>query len=332
MKKTLIIAMVTLALPLAGHAQLGNLLEKTARKTVNKTTEKLVDKASERASEAVSKTLNKEVEKRFPSDQNADEQATETKRTYESLMMQLPELPSADQLVKYKEAELSEKTFRLITSKVTIFTAKVVDLSTQCATLGYEDLDSTQATNMAMQMTSAYTGLSQEEIEKLSKMSDEEQEAWLKTHYSQERAQTAMMNQAVDASKWLEPLKPTIDKWAAAGEKADAAYHELDNRLRPIFAKYADKLAATTDSKERNNLLLAYYTEAVPHIRTAVQNAINIRLKEQLPIAEEIESDMAKIRAAHPDAVNQLLNYPKLTATQYFTETSRLLDIPQYDK
>ena len=324
MKKTLIIALAALLVPVAANAQLGGLIKKAAEKTVNKATEKIVDKAADAAADAVTK----EVDKRLPKDEpTATTTATVNteKATCESLMRQLPELPSVDQLVKHKEAELNEKTFKLVTSKVTVFSAKVLDLSTQCAALGYDDLDSAKA----YQMAAAYTGLTPEELEQLSNMSEEEQQAWLEKHYSQQRAQTAMTQQAVDASKWLEPLQPTIDKWSAAGEKADAVYKEMATKLKPIYAKYADRLAAA-NSQERVNLMVAYYTEAVPYIRTAVQQALNIRLKEQLPIAEQLEAEMVKIRAEHPDAVSQLLNYPKLTATMYFTEVSHLLEIPQY--
>ena len=327
MKKAIIIVLAAVLLPAVGNAQLGGLLEKAAKKAVNKTTEKLVDKAVDRASDAATTAIENEVDKRLPKDKQNANAAPAEKATYESLMRQLPELPTVDQLVKYKEAELGEKTFKLVTSKVTMFSAKVLDLSAQCAALPYGEIDSSQA----MRMASAYTGLTPEEIDALSKMSDAEQEAWLQAHYGQERAQTAMMKQAVDASEWLEPLQPMIDRWTAAGEHADAAYKELDTKLKPIYAKYVDKLGKSTGT-ERNNLLLSYYTEAAPHIRTAVQKAINIRINEQLPIAEQIEAEMVKIRAAHQDAISQLLNYPMLTATQYFTEAARLLEIPQYSE
>ena len=82
--------------------------------------------------------------------------------------------------------------------------------------------------------------------------------------------------------------------------------------------------------KERNQLLLKYYKDIIDWQRTAVQEAMKIRLEEQLPIAEEIEQKMVAIRAEHKDNISAFLNYPQLTASQYFAEVSRLLDIPQY--
>ena len=330
MKKTVFLVMAALLVPAAANAQLDGLLKKAAQKTVNKTAEKLTDKATDRISKIATDAVDKEVEKRMPSKKIEPASDAAAPLTYEGLMRQLPELPSVDQLVKHKEAELNEKTLKLLTSRVTLFSTKVMELSAQCAAVGLENADSAQMTDNAYRVAEASTGLSRAELDKLAAMSDEEQEAWLKAHYSQQRAETAMTKQALDASKWLEPLQPMIDEWSAAAQKADNAYAEMDSKLKPIYAKYAGKLASAGD-KERVNLLLAYYTEAVPHIRTAVQKALNIRLKEQLPIAEKIEAEMAKVRSENPDMINQLLCYPKLTATQYFTETARLVDVPQYN-
>lgn len=330
MKKVILLLIAALALPIAADAQLGGLLEKAAKKAATKTAEKVVDKAVDRASDAAANAIDKEVDKRLPNEKET-QAAPVAEATYASLMGQLPELPSVDQMVKHKEAELNEKALKLMTSKVTAFSAKALDLASQCAALRYNTMDSAQITDAAYRYAELSTGLSREELEKLSTMSEAEQEAYLQAHYATGRAETALARQAVDASQWLEPLQPMIDKWTAAGEKADKAYDEMAVKLRPIYAKYASRLAQATGA-ERNNVLLGYYTEAAPYIRTAVQKALNTRLNEQLPLAEKIEAEMVKVRASHPDAVNQLLNYPQLTATQYFTEVSRLLEIPEYSE
>lgn len=324
MKKLVLLVFVALMLPTTANAQLGGLLEKAARKTADK----LVDKATEKAADKASKAVEDEMTKRFNSNKAMDK-AAEGASSYEALMRELPELPSADQLVKHKEAELNEKSLKLITSKVTLFSAKVLELAGRVSTIGYEGMDSAQMTETAYKLAEQNTGLTREEIDKLSTMSDQEQEAYLRAHYNSGRAEKAMTRQAVEASKWLEPLQPLIDQWSAASDKADKVYSDLEKKLRPIYTKYEPRLATATGA-ERTNLLISYYTEAVPHIRTAVQQALNIRLTEQLPAAEKIEAEMVKVRAAHPDAVSQLLCYPQLTATQYFTEVSRLLEIPEY--
>ena len=173
------------------------------------------------------------------------------------------------------------------------------------------------------------TGLSKEELEYLSTLPDDEQQAYLAAHYKQGTAETALVQEAAEASKYLEPLQPLIDKWDAVGRKVDQVLEQADARCKKAYMKYAPMLEKASD-KERNQLLLKYYKDILETQRAAVQEAMKIRLEEQLPIAEEIESKMVNIRAEHKDLMSALLNYPQLTASQYFSEVSRLLDIPQY--
>ena len=85
-----------------------------------------------------------------------------------------------------------------------------------------------------------------------------------------------------------------------------------------------------TVNKDRNKTLIKYYSEIAPLIRNTVIKALDIRLNEQLPLAEQIEEKMVKIRAQHSDIFSAFLNYPQLTATQYFSEPTHMLDIPEY--
>ena len=61
-----------------------------------------------------------------------------------------------------------------------------------------------------------------------------------------------------------------------------------------------------------------------------MERASEIRFNEQLPIALEIEEEMVKIRAEHQDAISVLLNYPQLTASTYFAESLKIMEIPEY--
>ncbi len=325
MKKLIIVAVVALMLPAVANAQLGGVLEKAARKTVNK----LIDKASNSAAERANKAIDAEIDKQLDEDGRPVKSAEEGTVTCESLMRQMPELPTADQLVKHKEAELGGKTLKLVASKVTAFNAKVLELSSRLSIVGYESMDSAQISESAYRYAELTTGMSREELEKLSAMSEDEQEAYIKQRYESGQFQAEAAKHTLETGEWLESLQPLIEQWSAAGDKADKAYEEMNAELRPIYKKYADKLSKAT-SAERNNILLSYYTEALPYISAAVQKALAIRLDEQLPVAEKIEAEMVNIRAEHPDAISQLLNYPKLTATQYFAEVSRLLEIPEF--
>ena len=93
--------------------------------------------------------------------------------------------------------------------------------------------------------------------------------------------------------------------------------------------KYAPMLEKAS-AKERNQLLLKYYKDILEFRRAAVQEVLRIRLEDQLPIAEDIEAKMAKIRAEHKDMISAFLNYPQMTASLYFAQVSALLDVPTY--
>jgi fatty acid-binding protein DegV len=47
-------------------------------------------------------------------------------------------------------------------------------------------------------------------------------------------------------------------------------------------------------------------------------------------IAEEIEKEMVAIRAAHPNMISSLLRYPQLTATSFFSDITRLTEVPEF--
>ena len=323
MKKVLLLAAIVALCYTTANAQIGGLLNKAAKKATEKVTKKLTDKADE--------AIEKEIESKLDNKLESKETTSTTEAlTYESLMKQIPDLPGADQYVKYKEAEMNEQSLRMLSSKVSSFNMKLLSLSTQAlAGLGERSLDSAQATEMAYRYTQMATGLSKEEIDKLSTMSEEEQQAYLETHYRQGTAEAAVLKESEAVAKLMEPLQPMIEEWTKAGQKVDEIYAEADIKCKKIYEGYATKLKNASD-KERNNVLLQYYGETLPVQRAAVEEALKVRLKEQLPIAEKIEKEMVPIRAKHQDMVTQLLSYPQITATQYFAEPSRLMEIKEF--
>ena len=315
------------------RAQLGGALQKAAQKAVKKTTDKVIDKTTDAAADAAANAVDRELDK-LRSNNSADKPQQTSAETVEeqtvaSLMAQLPELPTVQQLVNYKTAELNEQTVKLLASPVTSYNAKLFNLSMQLLSVGTQGMDSAQLMETAYKAAEKSTGLSREELEKLSEMSDEEQEAYLKSHYKEGTYEAAVLQQAAEAGEYLKPVQPLIDQWSAVDDKITALYKQSETRCRGIYAKYSDQLSKAA-GKERNALLLKYYSEIVPIQREAVQQAMQLRLKEQLPIADKIEEKMVEIRAQHQDVVSMLLNYPQLTATQFFAEPAKLLDIQEY--
>ena len=333
MKKGLILIFSLLFCICGTRAQLGGALQKAAQKAVKKTTDKVIDKTTDAAADAAANAVDRELDK-LRSNNSADKPQQTSAETVEeqtvaSLMAQLPELPTVQQLVNYKTAELNEQTVKLLASPVTSYNAKLFNLSMQLLSVGTQGMDSAQLMETAYKAAEKSTGLSREELEKLSEMSDEEQEAYLKSHYKEGTYEAAVLQQAAEAGEYLKPVQPLIDQWSAVDDKITALYKQSETRCRGIYAKYSDQLSKAA-GKERNALLLKYYSEIVPIQREAVQQAMQLRLKEQLPIADKIEEKMVEIRAQHQDVVSMLLNYPQLTATQFFAEPAKLLDIQEY--
>ena len=205
----------------------------------------------------------------------------------------------------------------------------MLNLSSQVSALAYSNLDSATIVNSAYRSAELSTGLSRQELEHLATLPDDQQEAYLRAHYKNGNAESALLKQAADASTYLEPLQPLIDQWDAFNNSSEDLYNNTQSQCKELYKRYASQLART-DGKDRNKILIKYYSEIAPLIRNTVIKALDIRLNEQLPLAEQIEEKMVKIRAQHSDIFSAFLNYPQLTATQYFSEPTHMLDIPEY--
>ena len=310
-KKTVFLLACLMLTAFTANAQFGDVLRKAAQKAAQKTTEKITDKAADKAADAATNAIEKELDK------------------HKTIMKQMPDLPTVQQLVSYKEAELNEQSLKLMVSPVTSFQAKILSLSMNAVSLTTSNADSAQIVDAAYKNAQLATGLTREELDHLATLPEDQQQAYLQAHYKQGTAEAALLQQAADASQYLEPLQPLIDRWDSFNSKIDQLFSQTEAKCKEIYGKYAAQLAKAT-GKERNKTLIKYYSETAPLLRTAVQQAMQIRLNDQLPVAEEIEQKMAVIRAEHQDLISSLLNYPQLTASQYFTDPMRMLDIQEF--
>lgn len=297
------------------NAQIGGLLKKAAQKAVQQQTDRLTHNNSE------STTTQ-------PNELQIDE---ESLPTYAELMAQVPALPTVQQLVSYKQAELNEQTMKMMVSPVTNFNTTVLSLSMQAASLSYANMDTNQLMESAYRNAELSTGLTRQEIEQLSKMSEEQQEVYLTAHYKKDKAKRATVDAAVETAELIKPLEPAINRWDEVDEQVNMLYEQADMQCKAIYKKYAAQLAKA-EGKSRNTLIINYYTEILPIRIPVVEQAMQLRLTSQLPIAEEIEKEMANIRAAHPETLTSLMNYPQMTATQYFAEVTKLMEIPEYEE
>ena len=327
MKKLIILAIAIILGAFNANAQFGSVLKKVAKQTESSIREKATEKAVEQASQSIEEQLGTPEE---PSEEPAVVESDEP-LTYESLMKMLPALPSASDMVNYKKAELNGQSFKLMTSPVLKFQMSILDLAGKVYSIPYQGADSAQIMDAAYKSAELYTGLSREEIDMLATMSEEEQEAYLTAHYNEGHAEAVLLQQAAEIGEEMEPLQPDIDRWSSYDDKITENHKDCSTKCKNIYVKYADKLAnAEGDDDARNKILLKYYEEVAPIIRESIVSCCKIRLEEQLPVAMEIEEQMVPIRERHQDGISALLNYPQLTATQYFTETLRIMEIPEY--
>lgn len=327
MKKLIILAIAIILGAFNANAQFGSVLKKVAKQTESSIRDKATEKAVEQASQSIEEQLGTPEE---PSEEPAVVESDEP-LTYESLMKMLPALPSASDMVNYKKAELNGQSFKLMTSPVLKFQMSILDLAGKVYSIPYQGADSAQIMDAAYKSAELYTGLSREEIDMLATMSEEEQEAYLTAHYNEGHAEAVLLQQAAEIGEEMEPLQPDIDRWSSYDDKITENHKDCSTKCKNIYVKYADKLAnAEGDDDARNKVLLKYYEEVAPIIRESIVSCCKIRLEEQLPVAMEIEEQMVPIRERHQDGISALLNYPQLTATQYFTETLRIMEIPEY--
>lgn len=323
-KYTLLLVACLMLTATDAQAQIGSVLRKAAQKT----TERLTDKAAEKAADAATRAIENQLDKTAPQADNPTATPADA-ATCASLMAQMPTLPTVQQLASYKEAEFNGQTLKMMVSPVTAFNAKLSNLSLQALTLSTANADSAQIVDAAYKNAQLATGLTREELDHLASLPDDQQQAYLQAHYKNGTAEAALLNQAADASQYLEPLQPLIDQWETLNAKIEQIHAQAETLCKDIYRQYTAQLA-NSSAKDRNKLLIKYYTQILPHQLAAVQQAQDVILREQLPIAEQIEQKIAPIRAQRQDLFSALLNYPQLTATQFFAEPARLLEIPEY--
>ena len=333
MKKIILLVIALIVGAYNADAQIGGLvgrgLREVKKSADNKQREKR-DKVREEARERAEHPGQEPVE---TTDEVAEAQAEESEEplTYESLMKMVPEIPSAKDMVSYKKAELNGQSFKLIASPVVKFQMSILDLTGKVYTIPYQGADSAQIADAMYKNAEMYTGLTREEIDELATLPEEEQEAYIKAHYDEGRAEAVLLQQAAELGEEMEPLQPDIDRWSSFDDKIEENQDKCSAKCEKIYGKYAEKLAAAKDNDAAyNKVLIQYYEEVAPIIRESVVSCCKIRMEKQFPVALEIEEQMGPIRERHQNAIAALLNYPQLTVVQYLTETLRILEIPVY--
>lgn len=305
MKKIFTFLAFTSILTLGAHAQLG-ILSKAAQKVTDRVTEKISDKLADKASTAI---FN-----RFGLDKNGDYQAV----TFPQLFTNMPAVPTGQQLVDFQTALLSGRTLKMMTSPVTTFRTRAYSLLYRSETYSTQGMDSAALADYILKST----GMTIEEAESLEKMSEEEQQAFIMQKYQSREAMQARAEYARMATQYVQETEAQVMQYQMIEESIEALYHDMYTQIKPIYDKYREKMEASSDSK----ITLEYYSKIVNIHRATVDQAISIRLKQQLPLVEEIEKIHDGIRAEHPDAA--LVSYKQLFTSSYINEVENLMTIP----
>lgn len=326
MKKIFMLLVISVLLSANAQAQLGGLVSKTLQKTS--------EKVSSAAADAVTKRLGLKANTKNTSNNNVTApsfnnttavEGQEEMPTMREILAQMPELPTAAQLVSYKEATLRNQSFKLLASPVTMFMTNVYTLGASATGVAYSSLD----TNAFKNSLAAMYGLSPAEMAALENMSDEEQEAFIMAHYQSGRADQIAAENAAKAAEMATLVEPFTNKIDEIEKQVEEIYSNAQKAMLPIYMKYKTKL---TDANGNENIdqVIKYYGEIAEIQRTAVQSAMALRLKEQLPVAEKADETIATAQKLNPGASNGLMNYTALFAQSYFAEVSHLTDVPMY--
>ncbi len=136
MKKGLLSIFCLIICTFTANAQLGGVLRQAANKAAQKAAEKAVEKATDKTVKAIEQN-------KTPKD--AEEmQVQEALTSMADIMKQLPQLPSVQELVDFKTAELNEQALKLMTSPVTAFSTKALNLSMLALSFSTKSADSAQ--------------------------------------------------------------------------------------------------------------------------------------------------------------------------------------------
>lgn len=318
MKKILIFIALLAFVSFNADAQFGNLLKKAGEKAAEKATKAVKDRLNgDQEQTQNNNTPNSSESNTSNSTSNDDDHIP----TLPEILAQMPTLPTAAQLADYKQAEANEKTLKMMTSPVTRFRSEVVTLAAQALASAYSNLDSNYATLAAQR----YTGLTEAEMKALENMSEEEQEAYLNNYYQSGRADEARMQAAQRVAEYAQLIEPDVKRYEAIDDKIQKIYQDSHQQMVPIYQKYADRIN-NAEGKDQALLLAEYYSKIVNLNRSAVEQAMQLRIKEQMPIAEAIEKTNEGLRKKDPGAL--IPNYLQIFATAYFAEVENLFSVP----
>ena len=237
-----------------------------------------------------------------------------------ALIATIPELPEPQDVAKYlcEKSNAESSQLKRMTNPTAAFLAKIA----ASPAMGYAQMLDKSETGMLFYMDKVmleefgieskdYAAMSEKERKELAtKHADEIQERYLRTveTIGNDVYYTELFNKYSNLDKEIESmLEEAYGKCKSMGEK-------LSSNMKSISEKD----------------LCEYYRTAAPICHKAVAAAMELRVTQQLPIAQELDTYIQKLAEEHRGEVYAaFFDYSGLCVSAYAKDASRLADIPE---
>lgn len=304
---------MALAIVFGSQAQIGGLVGGAVKRGIQKSVEKKVEQKMDEAL-GVKDNQKKEAAEPKQNDQNVSattEEDGDHIPTPEEVMDMVPKIPTFQQLSEYlcEQSRDNPRTLKILANPTTTFLTQM----TLALANGYV---ATMASNGSIYTLDKQLmedlGITQEQYDA---MSEEEQQA-LARQYAAELEERYLRTAEVLAND--DQYVKLLDGYNAMGDKVDGLHKDADEACAKIWS---EKYAATND-------ICGYYREAVPIYYKAVLQGMEIRKKQQLVIAKQIDERVQTLAKQRPREVFAgFYNMGGLCATTYVSDAALLTTI-----
>lgn len=319
MKRIISIIILGMALSLTAQAQLGSLVSKA----LNKAAQEAGKAASTKIKERMGLSAESQTKATIP-ETTFNTSAEDTPEvTLEQLLASLPDMPTTQQLISHKEAMLKEQNLRMLTSPVTTYLTQVFTLGTQFSAMAFSQID----TNMMMYAAYAATGLTPEMVKAMENMSDEEQEAFMIDYMQSGKADEALTRRTEREAQFAQATEDLHNQYNAVEEKVEQLYTAFYKDIASLYDSYS-KESENLEGTHATAVELNFYSKIADRQRNVVSQAMNLRLKEQFPVAKQIDEMNVSLSKKNGEGYMSMISYVSLFGQSYFAEISKLLETP----
>lgn len=299
---------MALTIALGANAQIGSLVGNAVKKGIQKSVEKKVDEALG--------VKNNNQETATPREQDSERNVTTEESgdhipTPEEVMAMVPKIPTFQQLADYlcEQSSDNPRTLKILTNPTTSFLTQM----TVALASGYVTMVAGNGHIYALdEQLRKELGITDEEFEA---MSEEEQSA-LARKYAAELEERYLRTAEVLASD--EKYTKLLDE-----------YNSIEDQIRNIQNEAGEECSRIwTEKHSADNNVCAYYRDAVPIHYKAVLRGMDIRKKQQLVIAKQMDQRVQSLAKTRPSEVFAgFYNQAGLCATTYVSDAALLTTI-----